>query len=665
MSSQLKPIHIKPVTGFLDVRSSADDVPFGGYRWAMNWESPKKNGMCRLVGWRKLLDGPNYNNADFHDQLMGLDQFITTAFVSEFAGYSKLFIASQNKIAALNTETQNWKIISNRLGGDPVTGCGETRWYAASEGDTVVFTNGIDPVQFHIIDQPPIEPADQSVAEIPDMAKLKITKVGRVVSWNHLMFYFNLEIDGRRETNMIIWSDYKRPLSIVPKAGVSLAGRKFLDDGEVVLNAEPIGKNLVFYTTRGIWVVAAVAGDQVLSFDKRWEGARPGDKCLVYPNTLVSTGSRHFYWSLDGIYAYDFYMADGPERIDWIHRASSRIFDDINDAKCAVHVGGYNQRRKCVIWSWAKKDDDCPSESFIVNTEFPWTSYVDAGFSAFANWGPDRLKTLRSFILEHCVCSTADLNANASGFVMEGGFCYPQSDPTCPITPQSFYTNTPATEDDVTTEDLAQVNADANSLWAILGDMLPADICDAEALSEQCNASDLFVMASVKDKCLKEVADVYYREVCTGHTGCGTYQLQGYQSILRSGANDLRQPDLKKIVEQFGLEAQTIDQVVPSKIGLRVGVASQAVDPNEDGGRCVIMWQQQDPLLLECKSDLTAAEHEAAGTYPDDDYSWPPFMSGRYFYFELTVYNDEVTPADTGGALCISRITYYVRAGSD
>lgn len=661
-ASTLKPVDIKPITGFLDLRSSPDEVPFGGYRWVLNAGVVQKNKLCRAVGFRKLMDGLAYNNTDFHDQL-GPSQFVSMLFVAEQRGYSKLFVGTQNKIAALNTETGNWKVISDQLGGVADPNCSEKRFYAASQDSTVVFTNGVDKPVYHIIDQPPIEPLQQSVRTIPDLETLHVTKVGRVFSWAGLMFYCNLEVDGQRETNLVMWSDYRRPISLIPSS-TSLAGRKFLDDGEVVLNAAPMDKQLLIYTTRGIYVVSVMGDSSVLAFTKRWSGDRPGDRCLVYPNTLVSIGARHFYFGGDGLYAYDFYMQE-PTRIDWVHRASSRIFDDINTAKCSIHVGGYNQRRKEIWWSWAKVNDECPSETFVINTEFPFSSYQDAGFSAFVNWGPDVLKTLRAFLLEHCICSTAELNTYNSGFTKEGGFCSAPIDPVCGIRPQSFFTNNPVTSDDVTTENFAQTDADPDSLWTLLGDVAAPSLCDAEALTEQCNAGELFVMASTKDKCLKEFADIFYREICTFNGTCATYQKQGYQTILRSGPNDLGEPNTKKIIEGFVVEASTIEQTVPSKLQLRVGVSSNAEDPNVEGGKCVIMWQEQDALPLECQSDQTAAEHLADGTYPDFGYIWPPFLSGIFFYYELTVLNDEVVPADTGGAMCMSRISFLARLGSD
>lgn len=658
-----KAVHIKPITGFLDNRSTADEVPVGGYRRAQNVEVTQKNKLCRMEGWEKLLSNNLYNNEDLHDQLAEIPQTINylQQFVSN-AGLSKLFAGTQNRLYALNNSIGNWKIIWDGIGGDPIAGCPDKSWYAGQVNNTVVFTNGTD-FGYHDIDQPVNEGTTQSVAPILDAAKIKLTKVGLVISWNNLMFYMNLELDGVRQSDVLLWSDFKRPLSLVPKPSVSLAGKKSLGTNHSILNARELGNVLMIYTTKGIWEVSVVGGLEVLSFRQVFSANDDAgrSRCIAYPNTLVSTGDDHYYFGKDGIYLYNVYLAK-PDRVDWIHRATATIFDDINTGKCKVHVGAHHSNKKSILWSWLGAEESCPTRTFVVNTEYQFTSYIDAGFTALCNYSPDKPKSLREFILERCICTQAQLDAFGGLFVNEGGFCLPQTDPACPVRPTSFYTETPLVDDDVTTEDWTQAEPDENSLCALLEGVTPQDLCDAEFTSDQCDAALIFIMAATLDNTIKQQTRVFYREKCTNKGGCGTYQKLGYRTLLTSGPVDLRLPDDDKVINLMEIEAYPDDQTVPSSVNLRVGTSSQAHDPLVAGGRCPILWQIQDPLSLECTSPITSEQHLEEGTRPDSDFSWPLWITGRFFYYEFEVVNPDVTPVDTGGSVCISRITFYAKA---
>jgi hypothetical protein len=775
----LKNVKISPLTGFLDLRSPPDLIPVGGWRWAQNFEVLEKDTLCATTGHRRLLDKPSYNNADLHDQLFGNPrETFQMLFPAETPqGYSQLFAGSHSRLYALNTESENWRIISDTFGGGTFEGCSDQVWNAAANGNVVAFTNGADAPVYHIVDQPSIEDGQQAVSLIPDLVALNVTKVGRVWTWNNVTFYANIEIDGQRSANQILWSDYKRPLSIIPSSS-SLAGRKFLDDGEVVLNGKELGNQFLIYTNKGIWVMSAVGLPNIFDFTKRYPAERPGDRTLAYPNTLLSIGSKHFYMGVDGVYQYDFYLPE-PSRVEWIHLASGRVYDTIDSSRCNVHVGGYNLRKKAIWFSWVKKGESCPSETFLINTEYPWTSYLDCGFSAFANWNARTAMSLRRFMLDRCICSEQEMEQSGIGLIKEGGSCFPQPSVNCTILPpslffkntttggyvsltvigegearqfvfgaevssapskfyevlnlidpdtgdtvplsivgpagleqfnfgdhvssgaddvlffvvpnqttgrvvqvtmtgavlaeqlifgvetaimggpQSFWTQQELVDGDIITEDWTKTTPDPNSLCALLGGITPSDLCDAEFLGGECNAAELFVMASTADGCLKESADIYYRELCVGFQGCGQYERRGYRPLLRSGADSLGAPEVLKNVQMLEVEAHPPEQTVPARIKLRLGSSVQAQDPNVASGRCVIMWEEFDPIELRCLSEHTAEEHRLAGTYPDDSPMWPVEQTAYYFYFELEIFNDVVMPADTGCAVCLSRVSFY------
>lgn len=659
-SACTKPVHIKPITGFLDNRSTPDQVPVGGWRRALNVEVASKDNLCRAEGWERLLSNDLYNNEDLHDQLAESRQSINFLWQSVTnEGLSKLFAGTQNRLYSLNNSIGNWKIIWDGIGGDAIEGCPDRSWYAAQLNNTVIFTNGIDALGYHDIDQPVNIGSTQSVAVIPDAAKISMTKASVVIEWNNLMFYMNLELDGVRQSDVILWSDFKRPLSLVPRPSSSLAGKKSLGTNHAILNAEKLGNFLMIYTTKGIWEVAVSGGEEVLSFRQVYaaDDKTGHNRCIAYPNTLVSTGDDHYYWGKDGVYLYNVYLAK-PDRVEWIHRATATIFNDLDVTKCKVHVGAHHADKKSIWWSWAGRGEECPTRTFIVNTEYQFSSYLDAGFTALANYSPDNPKTLRQFILERCICTTEELDA-AGLFTKEGGFCRPQTAPDCPTAPASFYTQTPLVDGDVTTEDWTQATADADSLCAMLQGVTPQDLCDDELTSDQCDAPLLFIMVAALDNTIKQQTKVYFREKTIGFVGCGDHVKNGYKSILTSGPVDLKFPQEDKVIEAFEIEPYPVDQTVPSMIALRVGTSSRAHDPMAAGQRCPILWQDQDPLDLACISPSTEDEHITDGTRPDEDFSWPLYITGRFFYYELTITNSKVSPVDTGGAVCISRISFY------
>lgn len=653
-----KEFEIHPVTGFLDTRSNPDEVAENGYRYVESFRVTQKHKLARQSGWRKFLSKDAYNNADLHDQLGYVKQPVNSLYSAKsLAGFTKMFGGTQNRCYALNNATDNWKVISDDLGGDPIPDCSERRFVFAQVGNVVVLTNNFDKPRYHLIDQP-AEDDGQSVAIIRDMDRLNVSKVSVVVAWNNCVFYMNVVMDGERVTNRILWSDYKRPISIYPGTG-SLAGRFDLDSGEDILGALPLGDSLFIYTTHRIWEARAVGGTQVFSFTKRYNPGKAGIRVLAYKNTLVSDGKAHYYWGIDGVYKYDFYDSE-PQLVDWIHLASSVIFDDINRERCAVHVGGFNIARKEIWWSWAKSGELCPSSTFIVNTEFPFCSFLQEGFTAFATYVPTRPKSLREWILGLCICTLNELDQYGGGFVKEGGFCSVQNEVSCASRPINFTSATSKVDPsdaDIISEDYL-VPPDANSLAGILGGTTEEDICGAEYTAGECNAGATFVMVSALDNTIKEESEVYYREVCTGFVGCGTYEKRGYRSTLRSGPISMRKPSDDKNVNRFAIEIHPEPASVPAQLLLRIGSASQAADPNNASGRCVIIWEEQDLKLIECLSDVDAQRHMDENTRPNDEMEWPLFQTGRFFYYELTVLNEDVTPKDTGGAFAISRYSF-------
>lgn len=656
-----KPIDFIPVTGLLDLRSLPDLINYRHYRWVEGFEVTEKKRLCRMPGWRRLNARENYNNEDLHDRLGYPRQHFTFGYQAETnAGFSKLFVGTQNQIFAKNNTSGNWQVIWDGFGGPIEAGASERRMMAGQVNDTLVFTNGLDPIRYHVIDQPQ-EDSGQFVSDIPDLETLNITKAQIVISWNNLIILANLVEDGERRANRIIWSDFRRPLSYVPKHD-SLAGAQTLDSGETILCIMPLDKSLLVYTSKGIWEgIVTSSASRALSFVRRYTPPplSNNEDLLAFKNTLVSTGSEHWYWGKDGIYRYSMYDP-APVREEWLHGATALIFDDIETGRCNLHVGGWQSTKKTIWWSWARPGENVPSMTMTVNVAYPFVNIIKKGFTTFFNYEPDVLKSLRSFILERCICTPAELEQYGGGFEREGAYCLPQQEPECVgERPANFYKSSNITVDDVEVEDYTG-SPDADSLYSLLGSVTVQDICAAEYTADECNAESLFCFAAAEDLTLKEVADVYYRERCIGYTGCGTYVKDGYRSILRSGALHFNRPDDNKIAQRFAYSFAAGIAVKPSSLILRIGASNQPHDPNSSRGRCVIQWEEQDPMLLECLSDVDAAQHAADGTRPDELAEWPLYWIGNYLYFELEIVNPDVDPVDTGGNVCFSRWTLNV-----
>lgn len=651
----MKLFNIAPVTGFTDARSEPIEVPVGGWRWAQNVGVVQLNKLCRQPGWQRLLDTTPFNNSDLHNPLTDITggsgpKPINLLFEAEsLRGQSTLIAGTDDALLAFNPATANWRVINDANTG-PWKSIAQVR-------DTAVATNGVDAIVSYALGSPPIGSDLQSTSAIPDLAVLGITRVDLVVAWRDVMFYMGVVQAGQYMPNRILWSDKDHPLSLLPADALSesIAGDHDLDSNEVVLNAEPIGNSLFIYTTRSIWEMVFSGGDEVFSFGKRYSPNKSGEACLGYRNTLVNTGEDHIYLGRDGIYLYNLFLPK-PKRVDWIHRGSAVIFDDINSQACDAHVGEYFPDRKEVWFSWAQAGRDIPSRTFVINVEFPFSSVVDHGFTAFAGWTPKAVEGIRDFFLERCICNpVSDFDDATGGFVKEGGVCYTETVTTCAEgdLPDSIYSSeTLELEDGVIMEDFED-NATSNSICSKLDDITVADLCASTTAASGCRAQRLFVAASSSDYTLKQMADVYYREAMTNRAGCGVYERQGYRTILRSGPLDMGDRHNEKEILRFFAEASAALESNPAQVALRIGAASTAVDPND--ATCAILWFDEFPKFMECLSEISEVQHKAQGTRPNTQYEWPTYNIGRYIYFELTVLNDSVTPKDTGGSVCFSR----------
>jgi len=623
----------------------------GGYRWVENMMVLSRGKTCRRPGFERLFaETTPYNNQDLHDQLTFSDrQPITLLFEAvSTTGVHRLIAGTQNRLYALNTGTGTWLTISDEgFGGLPLTSCSDTFWTAAQIEDTLVFTNGIDKPKYWTFDAPP------GLNDITDLHTLNITKANVVASWKGVMFYANVVADGVRVPHRLVWSDFRKPLSLIPSANVSIAGSHDLGYGEDILAILPLADSLLIYTLHGIWEAQPTGDDSVFSFRQRYAEPLTGNGCLAYKRTIISTGDEHLYMGRDGIYVYNLYTPK-PNRVDWIYRASATIFDELETSLCGLHVAGWNPLTKEAWFSWAKMGNNnrCPYSSLVVNTQYQFCDYVRRGFSAFVNYSPSSTGNLRDWILEQCICTEAELEV--SGVDQGAAFCVtPVSTANCGSDATSIYSTGSMTYFGITTENFDASNPDANSLCAILGSLTLDQLCSEEQQTQACSAAQRFVMASTDDFTVKQYGTIYAHEICTSFAVCGSYTQYGYDSILRSGPIDFKAPNAMKLIKRMLLNCEADFQTVPNNVIARLGFARQPSDPNLTN--CPIMWRILPAKQLACASPKVEADHIAAGTRPNLAIQWPTFWGEHFIFWELKV-------SGTGGPSCFSSINFDVAA---
>lgn len=675
-----KPIELRIGDWSMDARSEVDDVDLKAFRYNKNFRLSAKRKICRSTGFAKAFSSDDYNNSDLHDQLLdktGIDARAPITFAFEATSTrktTKLIVGTNQALFAYNSGTRNYKILSD------IYGTTDTHWRAAQLKDVVVFSNAYDALVYWNFDQGVTEADDQSVAPIPDLIEIGVTRAGVVVNWKGHVLLMNVTVDGSNRSNGIFWCNYENALDWIP-GEASTAGSADIDYGETILAALPIANRLLVYTNKGIWE-GVPDTEETFRFAKRYTPDN-GENCLFFPRTLVSKGSEHVFAGEDGIYTYSLFM-DKPTRPEWVHKASSLMFKAINQTNCSTHVAGYNTKLKELYFSYATGENTIPNETLVLNTEYPFAHIMDHGFSCFVPYTYRGQETLvRDFLRDNCICTDEEIASEFGDFVKEGlNVCgevrltedgdvryledgitprllEPEAEEavTCEVTPTVIYTTVNRTEtygaESIEVEDWEEAEPSEGSLSDLLDGATLQSLCESEVRADECNSGKKFIAASSTDYCLKEFSEVYYREICVAFSGCGHYEQQGYQSILR-GVIGSKWGAAEVLIKGMDVEASNVDQLVPSQFVLRVGNHSQAVDPNDD--TCGIIWDEQDALDIDCLSGDTSSGHVTANTRPSEIYDWNLYYQGNYIFWELAVKNPDADPVDTGGECCLSKM---------
>lgn len=642
---------ISPLTGPLDTRSLPNLLANGSLRYRQNFRTIENGKLCRGDGWSKFLTSGAYNNQDLHDQLRvftgGPRQPII--FQKEFqssSGVKYYFAATQGAIYRLNSNSGNWMVLGSGYGNGTAS-ANDYRWNVSQVGDYLTWTNGYNKPFIYAMEQasfgnPPLRP-------ITDLDLIGLTRAALTWSWRNVNFLADVDMDGQRFAYRIVWGDYANPSSYDPAVTSSIAGSQDLQFDERILGGLEAQDRFLIYTTHAIWAMQAVGGDQSFSFTRIFTGDENHQKCLFYPNTLVSSGVNHFYMGKDRIYSFNIYSLE-PSVATWLDNAAGTLYENLDQNACNSHHAFVDQFE--IYFSVAKVGDvnNCPSITLRGNNNFQVADYIDHGFTSFGHHRPGNYQNIRDWLIDNRICTIESLTASGMGYVNEG-LPAPFPTPSARFTPTSIYTSTPLTIDGVTTEDYTKNISDQFSLCNLLGAERFDDIC------RQCDSLPLFVGCSSQDWCLKTIGGVFYREQCTntnavGTTGSlgytssvGSYLLNGFNSILRFPPGYAEGMNLRLTL--FKIDYIPSLQATPSTFQLRIGLAGQLPDPN--AGTCALVWRSLSPKPMKCLSDTTPAQSIQNNTTPQGSTKWNFDYQAKYVCVELTL-------GGVGGAGCFSGV---------
>ena len=397
-------VSLHPLSGPLDTRSRPAEVPVGGWRWKLNWAVTSDGKLCRRSGFSSFYsDASSFTNHDYHHQGRTREP-VTFQFESTANdGTRQYFLGTQSSVSLLDPATGLYTDILTGMGAD------QSRWRAATLQNELILCNNTDNVQHYNV-------STSAKGTIPDLTGvLHVTTARFAIQFSGFMLLMNVMQDGVRQGSRVVWSDLNDALSYdpakvtavtttpidsstgLPGAPVtsyqqnSLAGFQDLDYGDEILAAAPMLGALYIYTRRAIWRVAA-SGDpnSVFVFNRVYTEPKNQTACLAYPNTLVSTGTEHWFMSTDGLYKFSPYIPT-PERQDWLYRASGLIFRKLDtqlDASyCQSPVMEYVAGARELWISWpTTADAGINSWTLVAQIEQKTADVVDHGFTSLVNF---------------------------------------------------------------------------------------------------------------------------------------------------------------------------------------------------------------------------------------------------------------------------------------
>ena len=565
--------------------------------------------------------------------------------MNSVGGRRRLVAATRSRIYVNDDRNGNWRILADGLGGgctmpDDCT-CSNKRFRIAALGNTMLFTNGVDPVLAWDFDSGPEGCFFWSADYVAQLRALFIDTAEVVQSWNGFAFIANVSENGDRFAARVYWSDYNDGLSWIP-GGESLAGYHDFGNGEKVLSMEPIGGRLRIFTDKAIYDCVLVRDpEQVFSFQEIYRGPN----VLRYEFAIVNTGDSLIWLGESSIYIMSEYDRT-PQRIEWIHLASGVVyngiraewvqsfpdlpaFGPINKERCKQAVGGWDSERQAIWFSWPTQGHDCPNMTLILWPRYFKASIVDHGFTAFVNHRPDYRQSIRDFLWTHNFCESSQLMLDKEGLPYTSGGSQGYQ----------FLFNS---------HESTAYPMDPNSAIGSLCGICLHDIC------ESCDVDVRFLMASATDKTIKEFTPSQCVREMLGEsttvtfpeTSTATYLDTGYTSMLQSDMYDFNSP-VEKTLTAINIDYVAALQTTPNDLFCQVAFGAQP--------ECT-SWQDSDPSPLECLD----------GPDYDPETNMRPGQAGRFAFHVVGVYVAwRLYTSGVGGGACFASLTMSLRKKSD
>lgn len=443
-----------PLTGIFDARTSVDQEPSGAFSFKQNFEISPDGKLRQATGFQKPFGqfktvitrqgDPGtpcpYANADWHDQKVAVAsrEPITLIYPSTSnSQVRKLFAGTKSKFIRQDEASGQWTVIGSGFGADGSLLQTAIRWKAASLQNKIFLTNAFDKVQYHDLSTDVMQPV--ASLDTAGNGGSAITKVLVIIEYQGAILFMNLSEGGVHFGSRIWWSSLNDGTH-VGVAVDSISDYQDLDYGEEILNAVIMSGLLYIFTDRAIWkcnfTVDSTNNQASLVCNRFYSEPRNKAKCLAFPNTLVSTGLDLYYAGTDAIYHYNPYLAE-PERIEWIYRSTSIIFDEgniqIDREACQAPVAEFWPDKNEIHFSWPVVDaspttavvPNCNSPAnkavssgvnrytLVINTKYSTCDFRDYGMSAYANYRSDL------HAVGGCNQSVLFLGAHASDFCLK------------------------------------------------------------------------------------------------------------------------------------------------------------------------------------------------------------------------------------------------------
>lgn len=595
---------LMPLSGPLDTRSRPADTLPGMFRWKLNFAMNSSGKLSRRAGHAALNFGLRSDdplataNWDFHLRAPAPAREPVT-WLSEIVSIDRtryLYAGTQTTVAWLNNSTSQWNTIVNGVGNS------QSRWKGAALNDKVVLSDGQSAIRVAQL-------GSVSSAVIGDLTTLGLSAAKVVVEFANVVVLMNFlgreytdlgaPTGGvRRFANRVEWSDFRDAESWEFGSG-SIAGFQDLGDGEIILNAAPLGGVLWIFTDRSIWHMWPAVSDTNIVFGFRRWYTEPKNRtaCLKYENGLVATG-KDFYWlGADSIYwANQFSQA--PSSPDWLLLATGTMFEGeqrLDPDFCASPVGELipdaEGTAREVWFSYPRlgSADGVNDFSLVLsfNTDskvagFQTASYVDHGYTAFTNY---------SFTTQTgLTCATTSTFIGASG----------------------------------------------------------TDYC----LKSIGTVFHRETVALIEDDVANDIPDNLYSTSLTGYHS----QLMFMVPLPRG----LQEKIIRNIELEHDTTDEETD--TPNQVALRIGNSYHIADPLETNGKCNVQWHNIDSKPLLCPDVDSSEKMETDGTRPDDATEWPnQAEQGRYLYADFKVTNfNGAAPTGSNSAWNSVMFDYYV-----